>query len=302
MKQLLKLYFIVSTIILVNLQVNAQSIPDSTMQKIYGFRAFYEQLGHSYPKDSTITEDETEIAGVKSYWFNQNQLTQRSIVIYLHGGAYVYGNIKAYRAMVSHVAASLHLPVLYVEYSLAPEHPFPAANNEVLKVYREIKKKYPGYKIIVIGDSAGGGLAITLVHNAQQNNLVAPDALALISPWVNLKAVNKSYTTRKALDPIITKDFVQSSALLYAGDKLKDADPSEIRFKQFPPVFLMVGTNEILYDDAQNFYNYLKPIQKMTQFKAYQGQTHVWMFTNISSPASVEAMKDIKNFISTNVK
>lgn len=64
----------------------------------------------------------------------------------------------------------------------------------------------------------------------------------------------------------------------------------------------MLGTNEILYDDAQNFYDYLKPIQKNTRFKAYQDQTHVWMFTNISSPASVEAIADIKNFISTNVK
>ncbi len=120
--------------------LNAQSIPDSTMQKIKDFRAFYESLGQAYPKDGTIVETETEIAGVKSYWFNQKQLSQKNIVVYLHGGVYTYGNINAYRAMVSHLARSLNAPVLYIEYALSPEHPFPTANNEILKVYTALKK------------------------------------------------------------------------------------------------------------------------------------------------------------------
>ncbi|PZR35769.1 MAG: hypothetical protein DI538_14740, partial [Azospira oryzae] len=135
------------------------------MQKIHGFRGFYETLGKVYPPDSTIAIGATEIAGVKSYWFNQNQLTQKHIVLYLHGGVYTYGNINAYRAMLSHLARSLNLPIVYVEYSLSPEHPFPVANNEVMRVYRELKKKYPGHNITIIGDSAGGGLAITLVRD-----------------------------------------------------------------------------------------------------------------------------------------
>ncbi|MBO9727093.1 MAG: alpha/beta hydrolase [Chitinophaga sp.] len=299
MNKILKLYFL--SLLLLNMStVNAQSIPDSTMEKINGFRAFYETLGKAYPVDSSISESVTTIAGIKSYWFNQNLLSQKNIVIYLHGGIYTYGNINAYRAMLTHLARSLDLPILYVEYSLSPEQPFPVANNEILKVYREIKKKYPGHKITIIGDSAGGGLAITLVNDAQKANLPIPASLALISPWIDLKCVNKSYTTKQAVDPILSKDFLYNHALLYAGNKLKEADPSEIHFKSFPPVLLLVGTDEILNDDTKNFYAYIKPIQAHAKMKEFAGQKHVWLFSQISSPASVEAIKDIKAFLLSN--
>lgn len=105
--------------------------------------------------------------------------------------------------MLTHLASSLSLPIVYIEYSLSPEHPFPAANNDILKVYRELQKKYPGYKITLIGDSAGG-------------------------------------------------TFLRNYAGYYAGSRLKEADASQIKFKKFPPVLLLVGTDEILNDDAKN--------------------------------------------------
>ncbi|HKO79837.1 MAG TPA: alpha/beta hydrolase [Chitinophagaceae bacterium] len=302
MKKTLIVSFFISILQLGFSALNAQSIPDSTMQKINGFRAFYETLGRAYPKDSTITEEATEIAGVKSYWFNQKQLSQQNIIIYLHGGVYTYGNINAYRAMISHLAKSFNAPIVYIEYSLSPEHPFPTASHEVLKVYTELKKKYPWYKITIIGDSAGGGLAIKLAHDAQESSLPLPDAMALISPWVDLKCVNGSFTTKQAVDPILSKDFLYRHALMYAGNKMKQADPSNLKFKKFPPVFLLVGTDEVLNDDTKNFYAYIKPVQPKAKMKEFAGQKHVWVFSHIDTPASIEAISDISGFISTNVK
>lgn len=297
MSRLLKLYFLLSIFQLSVSAINAQSIPDSAMQKINGFRAFYETLGKAYSPDSTIIISATEVAGVKSYWFNQNQLSQKNIVIYLHGGVYTYGSINAYRAMLSHLARSLNSPILYVEYSLSPEHPYPAANNEVLKVYREIKKKYPGCRITIIGDSAGGGLAITLVHDAEEANLPKPDLLVLMSPWIDLKCVNNSYVTKQSVDPILSKQFLYEHALLYAPNKIKEANPSELKFKKFPPVLLLVGTDEVLNDDSKIFYTYIKSIQAEAKIKEFAGQKHVWVFSHIDSPASIEAVNDIKEFI-----
>jgi monoterpene epsilon-lactone hydrolase len=294
---LLKLYFLLSVFQLSLSSINAQSIPDSTMQKINGFRAFYETLGKVYPPDSTISIDATEIAEVKSYWFNQNMVNQKHIIIYLHGGVYTYGNINAYRAMLSHLARSLQSTILYVEYSLSPEHPFPAANNEILKVYREIQKKYPDYNITIIGDSAGGGLAISLVNDAQKADLPMPASLVLISPWIDLKCNNRSYETKQAVDPILSKKFLYDHALLYAPNKLKEADPSELKFKKFPPVLLLVGTDEVLNDDSKNFYTSIKPIQAKAKIKEFAGQKHVWVFSHIDSKASIEAVNDIKQFI-----
>jgi monoterpene epsilon-lactone hydrolase len=291
------LYFLLNIFLLSFSGVNAQSIPDSTMQKINGFRAFYETLGQVYQSDSTISVTETEIAGVKSYWFNQNLINQKHIIIYLHGGVYTYGNIKAYHAMLTHLARSLNSPILYIEYSLSPEHPFPTANNEVLKVYRELQKKYPNYKITIIGDSAGGGLAISLVKDAQKANLSMPASVALISPWIDLKCNNKSYETRQVVDPILNKKFLYDHALLYASNKIKEVNPGELKFTKFPPVLLLVGTDEVLNDDSKIFYAYIKPIQQNAKLKEFEGQKHVWVFSDINSKASIEAVNDIKEFI-----
>ena len=299
MKQSIKIFLVIA------IQLSfacsfAQSIPDSITQKVAGERAFYETLGKIYPAESAVVVTETTIAGIKSYWFNQPAGSQKHIVLYLHGGVYALGSISVYRAMVSHLAKAIGLPIMYVEYSLAPESPYPTAVNETLKVYAELRKKYPGYKISVIGDSAGGGLAVQLVYNSLEARLPAPNSLALISPWIDLKTKNNSYVTRQSVDPILSKKMLHDHALLYNPRNLKAADPSELKFKTFPPVLLLVGTDEVLNDDSKNFYTSVKPISSQTRLKEFAGQKHVWLVSDINTSASVEAMKDIKEFVSAN--
>ena len=94
--------------------------------------------------------------------------------------------------------------------------------------------------------------------------------------------------------------MLHDHALLYAPNKLKEADPGELKFKQFPPVILLVGTDEVLNDDSNNFYSYIRPIQPKSKLKEFKDQKHVWLISNIASKESVEAMNDIKEFISAN--
>jgi monoterpene epsilon-lactone hydrolase len=297
MTRILKLYFVLSVLQLSLSTVTAQNVPDSTMQKVKAERAFYETLGKIYAADSTVSVNEATIAGVKGYWFNKDLIGNKHIIIYLHGGVYALGSINTYRAMISHLAKNFNAPILYVEYSLSPEVRFPVANNEVLKVYQELKKKYPDYTFTIIGDSAGGGLAITLVHNCIESHTPLPNSLALISPWVDLKCDNNSYVTKQSVDPVLNQQMLKEHARYYAANNMKEADPSEFRFKQFPPVFLLVGTDEVLNDDSKNFYNYIKPIQAKSKLKEYAGQKHVWPVSNIDSEESKEAIKDINEFI-----
>ena len=100
--------------------------------------------------------------------------------------------------MVSHLSKKLNTAILYVEYSLAPEFPFPYANNQILALYKELKRKYPNHKFVIMGDSAGAGLALALVDNIQKSGLSLPNSLALISPWIDLKCINPSFVTRQA--------------------------------------------------------------------------------------------------------
>ena len=300
MRRIFALYFLLSISRLSISTVSAQSVPDSTLQKVKAERTFYETLGKIYAPDSTVSVNEVSIAGVKGYWFNQGLIENKHLVIYLHGGVYALGSINTYRAMISHLAKNFNMPILYLEYSLSPEVRFPVANNEVLKVYQELKRKYPGYTFTIIGDSAGGGLAITLIHDCLESNTPFPNSLALISPWIDLKCDNNSYVTRQSVDPVLNKQMLKEHAGYYAADNIKEADPSEYKFKRFPPVFLLVGTDEVLNDDSRNFYNYIKPVQTKSKFKEYAGQKHVWPVSNINSKASIEAIQDIKVFIASN--
>jgi epsilon-lactone hydrolase len=300
MKNTFKIVVMLAMLQLTTTTVKAQSIADSTMQKINDFRAFYETLGNVYPPDTTVAINDTTISGVKGYWFNQNMLNKKKIIIYLHGGVYTYGNFNTYCAMLTHLARSFKCPILYIEYSLSPEHPYPAANNEILKVYQELQRQYKDCKITVMGDSAGGGLAVSLVSDAQKAGLSMPASLVLLSPWIDLTCTNASYETRQALDPILSKDFLYSHALMYSSNNIKEADPNKLKFKRFPPVFLLVGTDEVLYDDAKNFYAYIQSIQKKSKFKAYDNQKHVWLFSHIDSKESLEALQDMDAFITTN--
>jgi monoterpene epsilon-lactone hydrolase len=300
MKHSLKIFLMLILFQLSYPKLNAQSVADSTLQMIVGERAFYETLGKIYPAESSVTVAETSIAGVKAYWFNQNLTSQKHIVIHLHGGMFALGSINSYRAMISHMSKNLNLPVVYIEYSLAPEKPYPAAISEIVKVYNELLKKYPGYKFSVIGDSAGGALAIELVYKNIEAKVPVPNSLALISPWVDLKTQNQSYVTRQAVDPILNKKTLHDHAVLYNPKNIKEADPSELKFTTFPPVLILVGSDEVLLDDSKNFYAYIKPIQKQAKLKEFEGQKHVWPVSDISSKASIEAMKDIREFIKSN--
>jgi monoterpene epsilon-lactone hydrolase len=300
MKNTLKIFLISILIHVSHSELNAQSIADSTLQMINGERAFYETLGKIYPVESSVTVTETSIAGVDAYWFNQNPTSEKHIVIHLHGGMFALGTINSYRAMISHLSKNLNLPVVYIEYSLAPEKPYPTAINEIVKVYSELVKKYPGYKFSITGDSAGGALAIELVHKIIDAKLPVPSSLALISPWVDLKTKNQTYVSKQAFDPILSKKTLHAHAVLYNPKNIKEADPSELKFKTFPPVLILVGTDEVLLDDSKNFYAYIKPIQKKAKLKEFEGQKHVWPVSDISSKAAVEAMTDINEFFRSN--
>ena len=267
------------------------------MDRITNDRAFFETLGDIYPASLTTKVSETEIADVKCYWFEPQHCHAENIIVYVHGGSFAMGSINSHQPMVSHIAEYTKTKVLFIEYSLAPEHPFPTAINEIVSVYKVLLRTNPESKITLIGDSAGGGLTVSSIHAMNENNLELPSAIVLISPWLNLTCNTNSHKTRQHLDPILTKQSLLEYAQYYIGDHDSTADPNGLLFSSFPPAFVLVGTNEVLYDDAKNFYDYIKPIQHNTIFKAYQDQTHVWLLTDIDSAISKETLQDISDFV-----
>ena len=270
---------------------------DSILNQVNTDRAAFNGLGHIYPADGSVKISGEPIEGVTCYWFVPGKFDKSKIVIYLHGGMFVLGSIAGYKAMISHFASAFSARILFIEYALAPEKPFPNAPDNILKVYRAIIRRFPDAKITVMGDSAGGGLAATLIKMASEEKLQMPSSVVLLSPWLYLRGNNESYETRKKLDPILTKDKLMEYANYYAGNNWNEADPSQFTFNSFPPLLILVGSNEILFDDSKLFYEKMKLLQPDTQMKEYKNQSHGWPMIDIKSDAAKDALTSIEKFI-----
>src|SRR5450432_4186007 len=270
---------------------------ESILNTVNKDRTVFDGLGHIYPADDSVKISAESIEGVSCHWFLPDHSDKNKIVIYLHGGMFVLGSIEGYKAMISHFATAFSARILFVDYALAPEKPFPNAVNEILKVYRELIHKYLDAKITVMGDSAGGGLSATLIKLASEEKLPMPSSVILISPWVYLRGNTESYETRKKMDPILTKDKLMEYANYYAANNWDEADSGQLNYSSFPPLFILVGSNEILFDDSKLFYEKIKRSQPDTQMKEFENQVHGWPLIDIKSDASKEALTSIKKFI-----
>jgi monoterpene epsilon-lactone hydrolase len=270
---------------------------DSILDTLNADRIAFNSLGHLYPAEGSVEISAEPIEGVGCYWFIPDKFDKNKIVIYLHGGMFVLGSIETYKPMISHFAAAFSTKILFIEYALAPEKPFPNAVNDILKVYREIIRRYPDAKITLMGDSAGGGLAANLIKMASEEKLQMPSCVILISPWLYLRGNTESYKTRKKMDPILTKDKLMEYADYYVANHWNEADPAQFTFNSFPPLLILVGSNEILFDDSKLFYEKIKLLQPDTQMKEYENQVHGFPLIDIHSDAAKDAMTYIEKFI-----
>jgi acetyl esterase/lipase len=267
-------------------------------EQINALRRNFETLGTVYAPSEKVVIYKENIEGVGCYWFHPagtEESEAGKLIIYLHGGAFVFGSIASHRALVSHVAEQLALPVLFVEYSLAPEKPFPASVDDVEKVYRQIRVQYPEKEIILMGDSAGGGLAVTALS---RQGMEAPAGLVLLSPWMDLTCSYASQTTNRENDPILRREAIQQYGTWYMGDaRLSEANPIETINGQFPPTLILVGSGEILLDDSKVLYDKFAYLQNRIKLTVYENANHVWMLENIHSEASQKALREIVEFI-----
>ena len=268
------------------------------MEDVLQFRESYDQKPHPYDNEPTVSITQVMIEGVNCYWFTPEDPSPDRIIIYAHGGGFAAGSIRTHGRMVSHFAKELQAGILFIEYALAPENPFPAGLNDIVTVYRELANRYRGYQIDLIGDSAGGSLVISAIGEMLKIHLPLPDAVVLISPWVSLECDNPSIEDNARLDLSLNRDMLQLFARAYTGGvPLEVSSPKNASLTQFPPVLIMVGTNEVLLDDSKYFYNDIKGIQGKSRLSIYDDQPHLWMKKDINKEASRRALAEIADFI-----
>ncbi|WP_051684403.1 alpha/beta hydrolase fold domain-containing protein [Blastococcus sp. URHD0036] len=176
----------------------------------------------------------------------------RGTVLYLHGGAYVLGSARQALASVG-VCTDGGPDIVSVEYRLAPEHPYPAAVDDAIAVYRALLDSPGAGRLVVAGESAGGGLLLLLLQRAHDEGLAMPAVAVPAYPWADLSTSGPSATANMGRD-LLTRSQLLEEAAWFAGDRdLRDAAVSPLSgsFRGFPRTYLPVGTRDLLLDDAR---------------------------------------------------
>ena len=175
------------------------------------------------------------------------------VMMYLHGGAYTLGSINTARELTARLARVTNTRALAVDYRLAPEHPYPAAIEDALTVYRWLLKEVAPSRIIIAGDSAGGGLALATLVALRDAGEALPAGAVFLSPWTDLALTGDSIQGKAATDPILDPESLAMYAGYYAGNHELTSpllSPLYADLQGLPPLLIQVGTEEILLDDA----------------------------------------------------
>ena len=199
-----------------------------------------------------------QLAGLPVEWVRPRSLTQPDtapICLYLHGGAFAMGGLNSHRDLASQFAQRAQIRLLMLDYRLAPEHPFPAALDDVLAVYRALLAQgIPAQRLLLGGDSAGGNLALGTAQAIRAQGLAPPAALVLFSPWLDLTGHSPSRQANAASDVMLSQQVLDEAAALYApGLPLDDARLSPLfgPLAGLPPCLMVASSAEILIDDAR---------------------------------------------------
>lgn len=230
---------------------NAQDIKERVKKSRDGLEDLAKLL--KIPKDVTCVP--LDVKGIPAEWVSAPEAREDKIIFYLHGGGYVSGSLNSHRELVSRLSRTTMARALMIEYRLAPEHPFPAAVEDSTKAYKWLieDQNINPKNIIIMGDSAGGGLTFATLINLRDKGEPLPAAGVGISPWTDLGITQESYRTNRKIDPFISIYGIMFSAELYLGDtdyKNPLASPIYADLKGLPPIYIQVGTAELLYDDS----------------------------------------------------
>ncbi len=228
--------------------------PDQTVEEL---RAASEAAGQQAPLPDGTVYTAVSADGIPCEWIEMPGARQDHVFLFIHGGGYYRGSVAASRATAAAISAAARARCLAVGYRLAPEHPFPAAIDDCLTVYRWLLAEGTAAgRIVVGGISAGGGLTLALLLGARDEGLALPAAAVPMSAWTDLTQSGASYQANAALDPVISKQYLDRMAGLYlaGADALTPlASPLHGDLHGLPPLLLQVGTAETMLDDSAAF-------------------------------------------------
>jgi epsilon-lactone hydrolase len=259
---------------------------------------------HPVPDDVLVSQ--VTAGGVPAHWLAAPGADAGRVLLFLHGGGYELGSLRSDGDLAARLGRASGMRVLFPEYRLAPEHPFPAAIDDVLAAWRWLRddRDLSARSMAVAGDSAGGGLAVALLVATRDAGQALPAAAVLMSPTVDLTGSGASMTERADQDPISTPAMLRQFAADYlagADPKTPLASPLFASLSGLPPLLIQVGTADLLLSDSERLATAATQAGVDVTLEIGEGLPHVYPLL-LGTPEAAEATEQIGTFLRARVR
>jgi epsilon-lactone hydrolase len=244
-----------------------------------------DEVGSVWPVGEDVKVTAVDVNGVPGEWSIAPGSDPSRVLVFFHGGGYCSGSIVSHRRLVTEAGRAAGVRTLAIAYRLAPEHPFPAAYEDVFAAWRFLRdQNIPAAHIAIGGDSAGAGLTLALIGRLRDAQEELPGCAWLISPWTDLTMSGATLSSKETVDPLIHKQYLieLADAYLPAGMGRRDprVSPLYADLKGFPPVIIQVGSAETLLDDATRFAAVAGAADVRVTLEIWPQMIHAWPLWN----------------------
>ncbi len=282
-----------------------RAVPDRAQTSLLELRQQMEQQAAPVPSEVTVRP--VQAGGVPAEWVLAPgaQPVPRGAggraLVYFHGGGYYRGSVNTHREFVSRLSRACGVAGLTVDYRLAPEHPFPAAVDDALAAYRwVVRGGTPPGRIVLAGDSAGGGLVAAVLLELKRAGETLPAGGVLLSPWMDLDQSGASMQANAHCDPTISKPYLDRFAQAYlagADARHPQASPLHGDMAGLPPLLIQVGTVETLLDDSTRFAAKAQAAGVDARLERWEEMFHVWQRYAPQLPEARQAIEHVGAFV-----
>ena len=252
-----------------------------------------------YRVPSSVRVTSAQVGGIPGEWVEGPE-TPEATLLYLHGGGYFGCSAETHRPITA-AFAQRRFRVFAPDYRLAPEHPFPAAVNDAAAAYRGLlSAKHPPQRLVVAGDSAGGGLTLSLLLALRAASLSLPAAAAMFSPWTDLAATGDSIRTNARRCAMFNGRDIGPTARYYLGDtdpRNPLASPLYADLSGLPPLLIHVGADEVLRDDSTRLAERARAAGVPVDLKIWPVVPHAWQLVPHLVPEARRSLQEAAEFL-----
>ncbi|WP_461538189.1 alpha/beta hydrolase [Spongorhabdus nitratireducens] len=242
------------------------------------------------------------LGGVPVHGCRPLQIEQpKRVLVYLHGGGYVFGSVKVYHQLMAQLAREMKALVIGVEYRLGPEHKFPAANDDCLAATLAVLEQYEPRTVTIAGDSAGGALTLATAVALKENGHPMPAACAVMAPWSEPRDLSGSMKSHLPYDIFPLELFQMPDAQCYVTQALENhprVNISQANLTGLPPLYIQTGSVELFYDQNKRLEKQAREAGVDVTQDVYEGMFHVFqLFPDWLIPQSSMALNKLGQFL-----